>query len=50
MQHNGGLAPLQTAFSFFRDDFFWQKRKIHEKWRKPHERTKQELSNGIWVA
>jgi hypothetical protein len=47
---NGGLAPLQTVFSFFLNDFFWQKRNIHEKWRKPYERTKQELLNGIWIA
>jgi hypothetical protein len=50
-QKIGGLAPLQTALIFFfRNDFFWQKINLDEKWRKPYERAKQELTNGIWFA
>jgi hypothetical protein len=45
-----GLAPLQTVLSFFPKHFFWQKRNTHEKWRKPYERAKQEISNGIWFG
>jgi hypothetical protein len=37
--HIGGLAPHQTGFSFFLQ-FFWQKKKAHEKWREPFERGK----------
>jgi hypothetical protein len=47
---NSGLAPLQTVLIFFQNNFFQQKRSLDEKWRKPYERAKQELSNGSWFA